>query len=57
MVVKPLRCTSAAVAEDRRPANLPKGQRRRYAGCIDGHEQLWNRRIDDALMTDPDNAS
>lgn len=20
-----------------------------YAGCIDGHEQLWNTRIDDAL--------
>jgi integrase len=20
-----------------------------YAGCIDGHEQLWNSRIDDAL--------
>jgi integrase len=21
-----------------------------YAGCIDGHEQLWNSRIDDALL-------
>jgi integrase len=20
-----------------------------YAGCIEGHDQLWNRRIDDAL--------
>ena len=20
-----------------------------YAGCIDGHDQLWNARIDDAL--------
>jgi len=20
-----------------------------YAGCIDGHEQLWNDRIDEAL--------
>jgi integrase len=24
-----------------------------YAGCIDGHEQMWNGRIDDALQ-DPD---
>jgi hypothetical protein len=23
-----------------------------YAGCIDGHEQLWNNRIDDALHDD-----
>jgi integrase len=23
-----------------------------YAGCIDGHEQLWNGRIDDALTDD-----
>jgi len=20
-----------------------------YAGCIDGHEQLWNNRVDEAL--------
>jgi integrase len=24
-----------------------------YAGCIDGHEQLWNHRIDEALTDDP----
>jgi integrase len=24
--------------------------RRVYAGCIDGHEQMWNGRIDDALQ-------
>ena len=23
-----------------------------YAGCIDGHEQLWNGRIDEALRDD-----
>ncbi len=23
-----------------------------YAGCIDGHEQLWNNRIDDGLHDD-----
>ena len=23
-----------------------------YAGCIDGHEQLWNHRIDEALAGD-----
>lgn len=23
-----------------------------YAGCIDGHEQIWNGRIDDALKDD-----
>ena len=28
-----------------------------YAGCIDGHEQLWNRRIDQALDEDPDDPS
>jgi len=21
-----------------------------YAGCIDGHEQIWNNRIDEALL-------
>ncbi|HEV8274198.1 MAG TPA: hypothetical protein VGQ26_00655 [Streptosporangiaceae bacterium] len=25
-----------------------------YAGCIDGHEQLWNSRIDDALLDEDD---
>jgi integrase len=25
-----------------------------YAGCIDGHEQLWNSRIDDALLDKDD---
>jgi integrase len=24
-----------------------------YAGCIDGHETLWNHRIDKALADDP----
>ncbi|MBV9204610.1 MAG: hypothetical protein JO037_04210 [Actinobacteria bacterium] len=26
-----------------------------YAGCIDGHEQLWNSRIDDALRDETTN--
>jgi hypothetical protein len=25
-----------------------------YAGCIDGHEQLWNGRIGAALLDDAD---
>jgi integrase len=25
-----------------------------YAGCIHGHEKLWNRRIDEALADDED---
>jgi hypothetical protein len=25
-----------------------------YAGCIDGHVQLWNSRIDDALVDEAD---
>jgi integrase len=25
-----------------------------YAGCIDGHKQLWNSRIDAALLDDAD---
>jgi hypothetical protein len=25
-----------------------------YAGCIDGHEQLWNARLDQALSGESD---
>jgi hypothetical protein len=27
-----------------------------YGGCIDGHEQLWNSHIEEALTTLPDDA-
>jgi hypothetical protein len=26
-----------------------------YAGCIEGHEQMWNQRLDEAFNENPDN--